>query len=135
MPKAWTLDDGISLVRAIQQGCRKYGYHVTIGGGVVNKGTSDKDVDLYFHPLDNGKSSDLSGLMEWLTSMWGEYEPIGSEYEGPASFDTETSFFSSDPLTTIQQTVYAIPLKRLDTYRIKAKFIRTGGDRIDAFII
>ena len=69
----WTLDEALGLVRAIQQDSRKFGYHITLGGGVLNKGESRKDLDLFFLSLDNHKiKADPDGCMKWLTSLWGE---------------------------------------------------------------
>jgi len=79
----WTLDEGLSLVRALQKDSRKFNYHIALGGGVLNKGTSDKDLDLYFMALDNGKPTNIDGLIEWLTGMWGSPQDIGSGY-GPS---------------------------------------------------
>lgn len=77
----WTLNDALALVRAIQPKSRDFGYHLTLGGGVLNTGKSKKDVDLYFLPLDNGKQkSDAPGLVKWLTKQWGDPEDIGANY-------------------------------------------------------
>lgn len=83
MPNPWNLDDGLKLVRALQQECRRFGYHLALGGGVLNNGRSDKDIDLYFLPLDNSKFEppNPSKLIDWLVKMWGEFEPIGIDYD------------------------------------------------------
>lgn len=88
MNKVWALDDSLKLIRAIQQESRKYGYHLTLGGSVLNDGRSEKDLDLYFLPLDNPKmpTSDPKALLTWLTTLWGKYQPLGgAEYEDPAA--------------------------------------------------
>jgi hypothetical protein len=75
MVKSWTLDDGLQLVRAIQHDTRKYGYHLALGGGVLNNGRSEKDIDLYFLPMDNGErgpKKDPDGLVGWLAKLWGK---------------------------------------------------------------
>lgn len=78
----WTLEDGLKLVRAIQNTTRKYGYHLTLGGGVLNNGKSKKDLDLYFLPLNNERMppQDIPGLVGWLGGMWGKFESIGKNY-------------------------------------------------------
>ena len=84
----WTLDEGISLVRGLQDGTRKFGYHLCIGGGVVNKGRSNKDVDLFFLPLDNDKDKpNPDGILKWLEEMWGESENLMKEYDRPTGGD------------------------------------------------
>ncbi len=44
----WTLEEALILVRALQPTAWQYGYHLCLGGGVLNKGVSSKDLDLYF---------------------------------------------------------------------------------------
>lgn len=75
----WTLSEGLEVVRGIQQPIRAYGYHVAIGGGVVNKGQSDKDLDLYFLPM-NGASTppaDALALRAYLVTEFGTEYPLG----------------------------------------------------------
>ena len=80
-PLMWTLDEGLEIVRDLQDMTREYDYHLTIGGGVVNKGSSLKDLDLYFLPLCNGNTPDPKGLLRELERQWGASEPIGGERE------------------------------------------------------
>lgn len=80
----WSLDDALKLARALQPETRKYGYHLTVGGGVLNKGYSDKDLDLYFLPMHNEAvfpKVSPSDLLDWLASMWGKYTSLGDEYK------------------------------------------------------
>lgn len=49
----WTLAEAVEFVKLIQEDCRKNNYHVCLGGGVLNKGQSFKDLDLYFLPLED----------------------------------------------------------------------------------
>lgn len=83
----WTLQQAVKLIADIQDDSRTYGYHVCLGGGVLNAGHSDKDVDIYLIPLDN---SDVPVLVdeavEWLEGLWGASAPISKEYpNAPAS--------------------------------------------------
>lgn len=75
----WTLDTGLRVVRALQQPIRQFGYHLAIGGGVVNKGESQKDLDLYFLPMSHNGNSDQ--LLIFLKEIWGSCEDIGKDYE------------------------------------------------------
>lgn len=50
-PVVWKLKDGLALVRKLQPETRQFGYHLTLGGGVLNTGKSRKDLDLFFLPL------------------------------------------------------------------------------------
>lgn len=69
----WDLEDGLKLVRAIQPEAKKFGYHVALGGSVLNDGLSEKDIDLYFLPFENEKvaKGDQEGLLDWLEKIWG----------------------------------------------------------------
>lgn len=84
--KAWHLEQGIYTVRALQPVIREYGYHVAIGGSLVNKGYSEKDLDLYFLPMGGLKEhepSEPDKLLAYLVSIWGEARPIGRDVETP----------------------------------------------------
>jgi hypothetical protein len=50
---------------------------------VLNRGESEKDIDLYFIPLENPDypPTDPVKLKEWLTSMWGQPDSFVSPYE------------------------------------------------------
>lgn len=85
----WTLDDGLAVVRSLQPLTRQFNYHLALGGGVLNNGSSDKDLDLYFLPLGYTKEEDnekrlakiqenADNLLKFLESMWGKSEPIGN---------------------------------------------------------
>lgn len=80
----WYLADGIQLVAALQPATRKFGYHVTIGGGVVNNGYSEKDLDLFFLPMGGFNAdedeSDPNGMLNYLEGIWGNSTPIKKEY-------------------------------------------------------
>jgi hypothetical protein len=67
----WTLEDALVHVRGLQLFTRKFGYHLTLGGGVLNKGYSAKDVDLFFLPLDDNKTlRDPHGMLDFLTKIY-----------------------------------------------------------------
>lgn len=68
---SWTLDDALGVVRNLQPAAHAHGYHVTLGGGVLNRGESDKDVDLYFLPLlDTPRDEDA--LLAAISARFGE---------------------------------------------------------------
>jgi len=75
----WTLDEALILVRRLQGFVRPTCYHLALGGGVLNNGRSDKDLDLYFIPFsERGPNPD--GLRAILR------EELGAEYNlgGPS---------------------------------------------------
>lgn len=75
----WVLDEGVKLVRAIYLEAANVGFQVTLGGSVLLKGTSVKDIDLFFLPKT--KSSKPSDLIEALTKIWGSPTKIDLKYE------------------------------------------------------
>lgn len=158
MAKTWKLDDGLRLVRALQPEAKKFGYHVTLGGSVLNLGESEKDIDLYFLPLENPKFSERPiQLLNYLEDVWGGYEGLGEEYELEARYHEEDEPFRPpqpgevEPAQQYRAMAEAIDLppdlaeilygrpkakpKPRIVYQFKLKFIRAGGDRIDVFII
>lgn len=52
----WTYEQAHKVILKLQQDSRSFGYHLCLGGGVLNHGASSKDLDLYFLPLDNDKN-------------------------------------------------------------------------------
>lgn len=64
----WTLDIALELIRLIQPKLKSLGYHVCLGGGVLNTGKSAKDLDLYFLPF--GPNQSHAKLVEYLESIW-----------------------------------------------------------------
>lgn len=87
----WTLEDGLKLIRAIQNDSREFGYHVALGGGVLNRGESEKDIDLYFLPLDNPAlpAPNLDGLVKWLTKLWGIPKNLDENYGNRAQIEAD----------------------------------------------
>lgn len=73
----WLLDEGLKLVRSIQGDLPKYGYHVTLGGSVLNRGKSDKDLDLFFLPMGDRPMPDA--LVKWLETLWGPSRPVSEK--------------------------------------------------------
>jgi hypothetical protein len=104
----WTLDEARAVVGILQPHVKPLGYHVALGGGVLNRGYSDKDVDLYFLPLDN-PSTQPEALAVLLGGYLGEQHPLG--------FGTPGANYGPHP-----------------TYGIRATYIQ-GPKRVDVFII
>jgi hypothetical protein len=69
----WTLDEAVALVRMLQPKLHAIKWHVALGGGVLNKGWSTKDIDLYFMPFSNETSKPVVPL---LNKLWGKPQPI-----------------------------------------------------------
>lgn len=104
-PVMWTYEEGQAEVLRVQLAVRAFGYHVAMGGGVLNNGTSSKDLDLYFLPMDNDAfTPDAVQLQAYLEDQWGVSEPISDPAYGPSAY-----------------------------YRLKLKF--NQPKRIDVFVI
>lgn len=67
----WTLEEALALIRGLQPETRKYGYHLTLGGGVLNKGESKKDLDLFFLLMNSGYKAKPDELVGYLDKLWG----------------------------------------------------------------
>ena len=50
--KTWILEEAIEFVRKIRPAVNAAGYNLLLGGGVLNNGYSDKDLDLVITPRD-----------------------------------------------------------------------------------
>lgn len=94
----WTLASGLKLIRAIQPEVRKVGYHIALGGGVLNKGLSYKDLDIYCLPMMSGGRQPKSDvLVKLLESLWGPGRGIGEgNYPEEAPYVAKLGFSYAD---------------------------------------
>lgn len=128
----WTLKEGLELIRALQGDCRPFGYHLCLGGGVLNKGESKKDIDLFFLPLDNGKECEAQKLLAWLQSLWGE----GVDLQKSTKPDRQGRIVTDvqGRQRVVWDVVPAPDYPPSPNYLYKWKFFRSGM-RIDTFIL
>lgn len=75
MTDSWTLEEALPLIRILQPQTRQYGYHLCLGGGVLNTGRSEKDLDLYFLPMSPSEGN-ADSLQAWLDGLWGHGENL-----------------------------------------------------------
>jgi len=75
MHPQWELLMALDLIRRYQAQVKKLGFHICLAGGVLNKGWSEKDLDLVFLPLTNLGKPDLAPLQAWLQQTWGDTQP------------------------------------------------------------
>lgn len=66
----WTLAEAVDLIHELQPIVRELNYHITIGGGVINAGSSEKDLDLWIIPL-NGYESHAHDIVSLLIENLG----------------------------------------------------------------
>lgn len=87
----WSLNEALALIHSIQPLLHKHQWHVALGGGVLNKGWSAKDVDLYVLPFGTEPEKDgIPDVIPILTKLWGDYENIG--YGSDAIFEYKIKF-------------------------------------------
>lgn len=77
----WTLAEGQQLAAELEVIIRPHGYHTLLGGGVLHKGQSDKDLDLWFLPL-NGYPNQAHVVLRALYAELGVYHELrdGPDY-------------------------------------------------------
>jgi hypothetical protein len=161
----WELENGLKLIRALRDECRGYGYHLCLGGSVLNYGESDKDIDLYFLPFNNPNyQEDSEGLVLWLEKLWGRPSNIGDYSKPKINFKNwldeltpaqvrfvrvenpdGTFDVVQEPIGINEDNPYPAPPKKPKkeqkvwegptVYKRKLKFVRPDGNRIDVFIL
>jgi hypothetical protein len=62
----WTLEEGLEVVRLLQPGAAERGFNLSLGGGVLNKGTSLHDLDIVAAPAKDAKP-DVNTFLLWLS--------------------------------------------------------------------
>lgn len=93
----WRLDDARNLISTLQPHLKPLGFHVALGGGVLNRGWSKKDLDLYFLPLDNSEPSDPPGLLKFLREQWGPSAPMRQASDAKRFFITPGGDIAAPP--------------------------------------
>lgn len=151
LPKGWDLNAALELIRILQPKVREFNYHICLGGGVLNKGFSDKDLDLYFMLMESKGAPEREKLLDYLKSMWGEPTELGGkkiEPEPPPTairtqingrwYVLDSGLWNSDTNTMGAwapwfPTEAEYPDDPQCVFEAKLKYMR-GEDRIDCFI-
>ena len=127
----WTFNNALPYISELQPRVKKCGYHLCLGGGVLNKGKSNKDLDLYFLPLDNDDFVvDSHALLLRVQSYFGgvKIEPIGLPYE--AEFKVPYIFkgkFYYTPFGSAQALRIDIFVMGNKSHREGVRFFLTGN--------
>lgn len=74
LPVIWTHDEALLAIRVLQPKIKPLGFHVALAGGVLNHGSSEKDLDLVFLPLTNDEAPVLTPLMTLLCEWFGDID-------------------------------------------------------------
>lgn len=57
----WYLDEtSLDLIRKLEEIAKNFGLHIALGGGVLHKGSSEKDLDIFVYPRFTKKGSDYT---------------------------------------------------------------------------
>lgn len=78
----WTIQEGIGLARIIEPIAIANGFHVALGGSVLQQGTAEKDLDLFlyvhtsFKSKEKAKYTDPDSFVTKLTEIGFEIPPI-----------------------------------------------------------
>lgn len=112
----WTLPVAQSLVAHLQPKVKNFGYHITLGGGVLNNEKSEKDLDLFFLPLLGEKW--VRKPDQLITLLKGQfhsnaYSLSKSEYSKPELPNIwKAKFFmelpTGNPITTLRIDVFIL---------------------------
>ncbi len=49
--RSWNLEEGVRFVRSLYQSLEAVGFTIALGGSVLKKGFSKKDIDIIIHPM------------------------------------------------------------------------------------
>lgn len=134
----WVLDDALELIRSLQGPAKDLGYHITLGGGVLNKGLSLKDLDLFFLPYEGRKQEGVK-LVKWLGDLWGKGSVMGGEKKKPAGSERLVAQRREHPDGSFDYVTVMAPAQDPSYppsahYAKKMKFTYSGL-RVDIFIV
>lgn len=71
----WTIADAALLIGAIAAKSHKFGYTPTLGGSVICKGLSNKNINIFFVPNEVTRELPVDLLM-WLAEKFGAGKTI-----------------------------------------------------------
>lgn len=130
----WTLSEARVLINALQPHAKELGFHVCLGGGVLNAGLSKKDLDLYFLPMDNGKiAASSEKLLAFLEDTWGKSKPMFNPRK-LSLHDQITFHLDTTGRRHVVEEKPDYPEEKNSVYSVKRKFTYSGL-RVDVFIL
>jgi hypothetical protein len=85
--KTWELVESIALIRELEPLAQSYGYHCALTGGVLFRGYSEKDLDIFFYVSKTKRGANRPGLFQALTNFgfrkWEERTPYHKDDDKP----------------------------------------------------
>jgi hypothetical protein len=74
--KKWRISDGLALIRAAQPYAHSLHYHLCLGGGVLNKGWSHKDLDIFALPFRGDAAFNNRPLEDRIMIRMGHHRQL-----------------------------------------------------------
>ncbi len=66
----WTIEEGLAFIREHQATANKLNFCLGLGGGVLNNGHSDHDLDVFVMPrMHKGGEDDYYEFFDWVASI------------------------------------------------------------------
>ena len=100
----WQLPEALELIRTLQPLVREWNLHICLGGGVLNKGESKKDLDLFILPLGGKPTPNYEKAKGFLETLWGKGEKLFPNLE---NYDPELVTDGRPPLRVTLPTATA----------------------------
>jgi hypothetical protein len=111
----WTVIDGLHTCKEIEMIAKGYGYHVALGGSVMYRGSSMKDLDVIVYNHRRG-TQDKEGFLKHLDQVgWREH------VEWQKSHSTPSGEASDKPIAESKMRVYPV-LNKENSKRIDLIF-------------
>lgn len=67
----WNLAQALRLIRTAQPEIHELGYHITLGGSILNKGSSKDDLDLFILRKNNTDRVDSYVVIDQMSKILG----------------------------------------------------------------
>lgn len=107
-----TMDSALKVIRTMQPYVRQFNYHLALGGGVLNVGESDKDLDLYCIPFSELGPKPLE-LRAYLTTVLGTEYNLGGPDVLPGDV---SSAYLDEPTWVNGRFTYRTGTRRYDVF-------------------
>jgi hypothetical protein len=88
----WTFEEALEFLRPLEAPLRMSGFGLALGGSVLTKGKSDKDLDIVVFPLDSGlydiRRARVCFHKAGMEQLWDHYDVLRFWHQGnPACTD------------------------------------------------
>lgn len=78
----WSLqNEGINTIRSLEASAISFGLHVALGGSVLHKGMSDKDIDVFVYPHKDEWVDDYHKFIKHLITLGYVEKSFDTKYK------------------------------------------------------